>query len=149
DGLDALFSTETLDFVDICTPPSSHAGVIERALQADLHVLCEKPLVTRVADGKRVAAAAARTGRVVHSVHNWLKAPACRKISDLIEQGTIGQPRSIRWRTVRTQPAVTAVNGDGGNWRAEPAIAGGGILVDHGWHALYCVLCWGGVPRAI
>src|SRR5262249_28453186 len=30
-----------------------------------------------------------------------------------------------------------------------PAIAGGGILFDHGWHALYCVAHWAGAPRAI
>jgi predicted dehydrogenase len=28
-------------------------------------------------------------------------------------------------------------------------IAGGGILFDHGWHALYCVARWGGAPRGI
>jgi predicted dehydrogenase len=144
-----LLSGETLDFVDICTPPSSHAALIKQALEADLHVLCEKPLVTRVADAQIVAAAAVRTGRVVHTVHNWLKAPICRKISALIAEGAIGRPRSIRWQTLRTQPAV-AVSPDGGtNWRVDPTIAGGGILFDHGWHALYCMVRWGGAPRAI
>ena len=149
DSADALMSGETLDFVDICTPPSSHAALIQQALQAGLHVLCEKPLVTRPADAQHVAAAAARAGRVVHAVHNWLKAPICLKISALIAEGAIGRTRSIRWRTLRTQPAV-AVGPDGGaNWRVDPAIAGGGILLDHGWHALYCVVRWGGAPRGI
>ena len=148
DSVDALFSREVLDFVDICTPPGIHAALIEQALQAGLHVLCEKPLVTRVDDGKLVAKAAARAGRVVHAVHNWLKAPACRKISDLIAAGTIGQTRSIRWRTVRTQPA-SAVVAASGNWRMDPAIAGGGILFDHGWHAFYCLMRWGGEPRTV
>jgi predicted dehydrogenase len=144
-----LLSGETLDFVDICTPPSSHAALIKQALEADLHVLCEKPLVTRLADAQIVTATAARAGRVVHTVHNWLKAPICRKISALIAEGAIGRPRSIRWRTLRTQPAV-AVTPDGGtNWRVDPTIAGGGILFDHGWHALYCMVRWGGAPRAV
>jgi predicted dehydrogenase len=147
--VDDLLSGETLDFVDICTPPSSHAALIKQALQAGLHVICEKPLVTRLADAQFVAAASASAGRVVYTVHNWLKAPICLKISALIAEGAIGSPRSIRWRTLRTQPAVAFGPEAGTNWRIDPAIAGGGILFDHGWHALYCIVRWGGAPRAI
>jgi predicted dehydrogenase len=43
----------------------------------------------------------------------------------------------VRWETLRTKPAVTA--GEEGNWRLDPALAGGGVLFDHGWHALYVV----------
>ena len=149
ESVDDLLSGETLDFVDICTPPGSHATLIKRALDSGLHVLCEKPLVTRVKDAQIVAAAAARTGRIVHTVHNWLKAPICLKISALIAEGTIGTVRSVRWRTLRTQPAVAFTPDGGKNWRVDPAIAGGGILFDHGWHALYCILRWAGVPRGI
>jgi predicted dehydrogenase len=149
DSVEDLLSGESLDFVDICTPPGSHAALIKQALEADLHVLCEKPLVTRLADAHLVATAAAKAGRVVHVVHNWLKAPICVKVSALIAEGALGRIRSIRWRTLRTQPAVAVATDDGTNWRVDPAIAGGGILFDHGWHALYCVVRWGGAPRAI
>jgi predicted dehydrogenase len=147
--IDDLLSDKTLDFVDICAPPGSHAQLIERALDAGVHVLSEKPLVTRVEDAKRVVAAAARAGRVLHAVHNWLEAPICRKISALIGEGAIGAVRSVRWRTLRTQPAI-AVSADGvANWRVDPGQAGGGILFDHGWHALYCVTRWAGVPIGV
>ena len=149
ESVDELLAGETLDFTDICTPPSSHASLIEQALQSGLHVLCEKPLVTRLADAQRVRAAATSAGRTVHAVHNWLKAPMCLKISALIAEGAIGRTRSIRWRTLRTQPAVAVAPDGGTNWRVDPAIAGGGILLDHGWHALYCMARWGGAPRSI
>jgi predicted dehydrogenase len=149
DSVADLLSGEVLDFVDICAPPSSHAALIKQALQANLHVLCEKPLVTRAADAQLVEAAAARTGRLVYTVHNWLKAPICQRISVLIAEGAIGRAQSIRWRTLRTQPAVAVAAQGAANWRADPAIAGGGILFDHGWHALYCILRWAGAPRAI
>jgi predicted dehydrogenase len=149
ESVDELLSGETLDFVDICTPPSSHVTFIRQALAAGLHVLCEKPLVTRLADAQLVAAASASAGRIVHAVHNWLKAPICLKISALIAEGTIGRPRSIRWRTLRTRPAVAVAAEGGTNWRVDPAIAGGGILFDHGWHALYCIVRWAGAPRGI
>ena len=149
DTVDDLLLREGLDFVDICAPPGNHAELIGRALDAGLHVLSEKPLVTRVDDATRLASAAARAGRVLHTVHNWLKAPICLKISALIDEGAIGAVRSARWRTLRTEPA-TAVTAPGvANWRVDPQLAGGGILFDHGWHALYCVARWGGVPRSI
>jgi predicted dehydrogenase len=147
--VDDLLAREELDFVDICAPPGSHAALIEQALNAGFHVLSEKPLVTRVEDAKPLAEAAVRIGRVLHTVHNWLEAPICRKISSLIDEGAIGEVRSVRWRTLRTQPAI-AVSADGvTNWRVDPAMAGGGILFDHGWHALYCVMRWAGVPVSV
>ncbi len=149
DTVDDLLGGETLDFVDICAPPGSHAKPIGRALDADLHVLCEKPLVTRVEDAEIAAAAAARAGRVLHTVHNWLKAPICLRISALIDEGAIGAVRSVRWRTLRTQPATAAGQDGVTNWRVDPALAGGGILFDHGWHALYCVARWAGIPRSV
>jgi predicted dehydrogenase len=148
-SVDELLSGEQLDFVDICTPPGSHADLIERALQSGLHVLCEKPLVIRLPDAQAIAVASASAGRIVHTVHNWLKAPICLKISALIADGAIGRVRSTRWQTLRTQPAAAVVPEGGTNWRADPAIAGGGILFDHGWHALYCVVRWAGVPRGL
>jgi predicted dehydrogenase len=146
--VDALLSDRTLDFVDICTPPSSHATLIKRALDARLHVLCEKPLVTQIGDAQAVVAAAAGSGRAVHTVHNWLKAPICSRISALVDEGAVGTVKTVRWQTLRTEPAVT-VTSDGNNWRADPAVAGGGILFDHGWHALYCVVRWLGIPRGV
>jgi predicted dehydrogenase len=147
--VDDLLAGEKLDFVDICAPPGSHAALIERALRAGLHVLSEKPLVTRVEDAKRVGAAAVRAGRVLHTVHNWLEAPICRQISALVDGGAIGAVRSVRWRTLRTQPAI-AVSADGAtNWRVDPEMAGGGILFDHGWHAIYCVMRWAGAPIGV
>jgi predicted dehydrogenase len=149
DTVDDLLLRERLDFVDVCAPPGSHAEIVARALDAGLHVLSEKPLITRVDDAWRLASAAARAGRVLYTVHNWLKAPICLRISALIDEGAIGAVRSVRWRTLRTQPA-TAVTAPGvANWRIDPKLAGGGILFDHGWHALYCVARWGGVPHSV
>jgi len=147
--LDRLLSEEALDFVDICTPPGSHAGLIRQALRAGLHVLCEKPLVTRAPDAQMIAAAAGAAGRAVYTVHNWLEAPICRKISELIAAGAIGAVRSVGWRTLRTRPAA-GLGAETANWRVDPAAAGGGILFDHGWHALYCVMRWlGAAPQSV
>lgn len=148
DTVDDLLASEALDFVDICTPPASHGALIRRAVDAGLDVLCEKPLIIQPEDA--VALVTTRAGRVVHSVHNWLQAPICRKITSLVAEGAIGSVRSIDWQTLRTRPAVVVGTNDIENWRVNPAVAGGGVLVDHGWHALYCVIHWtGSAPRGI
>ena len=144
-----LLSGETLDFIDICAPPGEHANLIIQALDAGLSVLSEKPFVTRFEDGRSVAIAARRAEKIVHTVHNWLKAPICQTISSLVDRGAVGAVRGVQWRTLRTQPAVAAGPAGVKNWRVDPKLAGGGILFDHGWHALYCVARWAGVPRAI
>src|SRR4029078_7755338 len=99
-----LLSDKTLDFVDICTPPSSHAALIKRALDARFHVLCEKPLATRIEDAQAIAAAAAGRGRAGHTVHNWLTAPICERMSALVDEGAVGTVRTVRWQTLRTEP---------------------------------------------
>ena len=148
--VDELLAAETPDFVDICTSPASHAALVEQVLAAGAHVLCEKPLTIAAADTLRLAERAAAAGRVVHTVHNWLEAPVCRKITALIAGGAVGAVRSVAWETRRTQPAVAVAAGGAVNWRLDPRIAGGGILIDHGWHALYCVNAWtGGEPVAV
>ena len=141
DTSDALYAAEDLDFVDICTPPAQHADDIRTALDHGLHVLCEKPLVSAIDQLAPIAAHAAQQKCIVHTVHNWLQAPPVRKITELVDNGTIGTVTDCRWQTIRNKPAAAATS-DTENWRTDPKLAGGGILVDHGWHALYIVLRW-------
>ncbi len=144
----ALLEDPTLDFVDVCTPPSSHAALIGAALERGLHVLCEKPLVGAPAELRRLAALAEARGRVLHTVHNWHHAPMVARTRALVEDGTIGRVTGAAWDTLRVRPAVTV--GDGANWRVDPAIAGGGVLSDHGWHVFYILPRWlGAVPTAV
>lgn len=148
DSPEDLLAREPLDFVDISTPPSSHAPLILAALGRGLHVLCEKPLVRTPDELRVVAAAAASAGRALHTVHNWHHAPILSLAADLIRDGEIGPVRRIVWETLRTKPA--AVSGSDANWRVDPAIAGGGVLSDHGWHVFYILPAWVGErPRSV
>src|SRR5262249_58763598 len=73
-----LLSEAALDFVDICTPPSSHAALISSALERGLHVLCEKPLVGARDDLASLTRLAERTRRGLYTGHNWHPAPTPR-----------------------------------------------------------------------
>ena len=143
DSAESLLVEEQLDFVDICTPPSSHAGLITGALARGLHVLCEKPLVCSREDLDAVTRLAERTGRVVHTVHNWHHAPIIRRTTELVAERTLGRITRIEWETLRTGPAPIR-DGQSANWRLDPALAGGGILTDHGWHVFYLLRRWMG-----
>src|SRR2546422_6655720 len=125
DSSEELLADARLDFVDIATPPSSHAPLIRRALERGLHVLCEKPLVHSLDDLGALRALAGRMGRVLHTVHNWHHAPIVRRTAALVREGAIGRVTRVDWHTLRTRPAVTN-DGDEENWRFGPPIAGGG-----------------------
>lgn len=145
----ALLAAESLDFVDICTPPSSHAPLIRDALAGGLHVLCEKPLVHAADDLAALTALAVERARVLHTVHNWHHAPMVARTREAVERGDIGRVTAASWETLRVQPAAVAA-GAGPNWRLDPAIAGGGVLSDHGWHVFYILQRWlGGAPTAV
>src|SRR5574337_1946782 len=153
----AMLAAEALDFLDICTPPGTHASLTRLALGRGLHVLCEKPLVLSLGELQSVRCAQAESGRVVHTVHNWLYAPIILKATELIQAGRIGTVQRVSWQVLRREPSVAVGPATGAaektgpdNWRLDPAMAGGGILLDHGWHALYIILRWlGHAPRTI
>jgi len=138
-----LYENETkLDFVDIATPPHLHALQALEALQRGLHVLCEKPLTFSMDELKTLEKAAKKKKRVVYPIHNWKYAPIFKKLSELLDLKAVGKVRHAEWHVLRTKPSVTA--DAKGNWRTDPRAAGGGILMDHGWHAFYLV---GGMTR--
>ncbi len=132
--MDEAITRGDLDFVDICTPSSSHAALAEKALRAGLHVLCEKPLVTSVESLERVEAAK-ESGCVLFTVNNWRYAPLWVKTRELLLGRGLGPVRSVSLSVLRPP------NSGGGNsdWRRRLETAGGGILLDHGWHQLYLV----------
>lgn len=135
-----LLASEQLDFVDIAAPPALHAAAIEAAAAAGVHVLCEKPLTTSISEYRRIQAAVQGAGTVLHTVHNWKYSEAFLAVSALVRDGLLGPLRSVSFETERN--GCAAATGD--NWRMDRAVGGGGILVDHGWHAFYLMLALAG-----
>jgi predicted dehydrogenase len=150
DSLESLLANERLDFVDICAPPTAHAPAVRQALERGLHVLCEKPLVLAPGELDELSALARSRNRALATVHNWRHAPQLARAGELLRSGAIGPARRCRWQVYRDRPsAAVAGSGTAENWRLDPALSGGGILTDHGWHALYVIPEWMGAPRMI
>ena len=127
-----------IDFVDICTPPAHHAEQIAECVGNGWHVLCEKPLVTRSDQLREISAQSV----AIVPVHNWKYAPIVRRATELLRAGKIGELERVEISVLRRQPAASS----GQSWRGDAALAGGGIVMDHGWHAIYLVLNWFGEP---
>ena len=134
-SLEALLETEShLDFLDLATPPWLHGRQVLMALERSLHVLCEKPLTLDTVEYRRIVETAQRRDRAVFTVNNWAYAPIWAKAADLSAASALGEVHHCELHAVRTRPSVAAGHKD---WRTDANLAGGGILVDHGWHNLY------------
>jgi hypothetical protein len=66
------------DAVAVCAPDAHHPELVEAALLAGCHVLCEFPLAPTAAEARRLLALAARSGRVLHVEHIELLGGAAR-----------------------------------------------------------------------
>lgn len=135
DTLEALLSSEkSLDALIVCSPPKFHAEAVLAGLRAGLHVLCEKPLTLDLDAFRAIESAAREARRCAYSINNWAFSPQWSRLLAIAASGRLGTLRQAEIRVLRTQPSVSALPGD---WRKDPAVSGGGILVDHGWHNLY------------
>lgn len=141
-----LLASERPAFVDVTAPPAHHADAVAAAIIARRHVLVEKPLATTIAQAESLLAASQRAGVALVTAHNWHHAPAFRAAREAIAAGAIGRPGRIEFVTRRTEPA-----GGPGSWRLDASVAGGGILMDHGWHQIYlaCSLLGAGAPQSV
>ncbi|MBO3736634.1 Gfo/Idh/MocA family protein [Actinoplanes flavus] len=134
---DQMLDHETPDFIDICTPPNTHADYIGLGLHHDLHVLCEKP-VLMPHDGHydhlldQITAA----DKVFYPCHNYKFAPILATMQQVVHDPDFGDVLGARFRTLRRGHAV-GVGEWNPHWRRDPLIAGGGILRDHGPHSVY------------
>jgi predicted dehydrogenase len=77
------------------TPPACHAETAIALLERGLHVLCEKPMATSVADAEAMVACADQQQRVLDVVHNFQFASAMIRARSLLERGLLGELTAI------------------------------------------------------
>jgi predicted dehydrogenase len=117
--------------VVVATTNDALAEVSRFALEAGKHVLVEKPAARSIEELDVLIAAAGRSGTQVRVGFNHRYHPALQKARNLVDSGVLGDLMFVRGRY-----------GHGGRlgyekeWRADPAIAGGGELIDQGVHLI-------------
>lgn len=120
-----------VDAVLVATTNDALAPVTLAAVQHGKHVLVEKPAARNPWELEPVIEAARRSGAVVKVGFNHRFHPAFLKARELFDAGGVGPLLYVRGRY-----------GHGGRigydreWRADPAVAGGGELLDQGVHLI-------------
>ncbi len=136
-----LAKEDKLDFIDIATPPVNHAEIALEAARRGLHVLCEKPLTTTVAEALSLVEAAKQHRRVIFPAHNYKHAPVVKFAAEVIKSGRIGTVRAVTLNTFRTTHAKGLPEWRT-DWRRDKKTSGGGIAMDHGSHSFYLTFAW-------
>lgn len=141
---DAMLDEAGLDAVVIATPSSSHAGMVQAALERDLHVFCEKPLTLSPTDTGRIVEIGRERGLVTQvGYHNRFVA-AFREIKTLLEAGAIGEVTHIFGEAYG--PVVLKAKGK--TWRSRHS-EGGGCLYDYAAHVINLVNWYLGEPVGV
>jgi predicted dehydrogenase len=138
----ALLAEADITGVDICSPPATHAALIESACRCGLStVISEKPFVLTEEEYARVARAREVSGSRIISVNNWMHSHLHRRVCRVIVAGWIGEVKRVELRTGRPDAAKGSPDWMP-LWRTDLEHSGGGVILDHGWHQLYLLMSW-------
>ncbi len=124
---------ESVDAVYVCTWTAEHPRLVAEAARRGLAVFCEKPLAIDLAGATEMVAAVGQAG-VVNQVGLVLRdSPAFLMLRDLVGRGDAGRVMSVVFRNDQFIPIQGHYASD---WRADPAKAGSGALLEHSIHDL-------------
>ena len=130
-----------IEAVSIATPNSLHYAVCKAALEAGLHVVCEKPLCFTSEEAEALVALAKAKNRVVGVTYGYSGHQMIQQARQMIRHGDLGEIRIINmsfafggynWKIEQTNPAA--------KWRFDPTKAGPSFaLGDVGTHPLFII----------
>ncbi len=131
-----LLRSGLVDAVDIAVPHRFHAPVCLGAARTRTPFLSEKPLATSLKQADEIIAEVKRNDIPAGIMHNYLNRPSTAAALSAIEAGRIGRPFMFRMEHMGSGWYVGAAAYDP-TWRSRREDAGGGALLDNGYHNLY------------
>ncbi len=131
-----LINDPGVNAVYIATPPSSHEEYAIAAINAGKPVYVEKPMALNYESAKRMAGAAEQKNIKLVVAHYRREWPMFKKIKELINDKTIGEPVSARIAFYRPPMSKEDLADEKKAWRVNPAISGGGLFHDLAPHQL-------------
>jgi predicted dehydrogenase len=127
-----------IEAVAIVTPNHMHFGPARTFLEAGIHVICDKPLTSSLADARKLAAIVEKSGKVFVLTHNYTGYPMIRQAREMVHKGVLGKIRVVQaeypqdWLTTN----IEASGQKQAAWRVDPKRSGaGGSTGDIGTHA--------------
>ena len=91
-----LLELKELDAVIVATPLYLHAHIVIDALDAGIHVFCEKAMARTLEDTKKMADAHYRTGNILHVGHQRLFDPKYLKGMEMVHNNELGPITQMR-----------------------------------------------------
>jgi myo-inositol 2-dehydrogenase / D-chiro-inositol 1-dehydrogenase len=119
-----LLASGQCDAVIIATPNITHVDIMRKALSTPLHILVEKPLVTRIEDGlELIERARAKPGGIVWVAHEYRYMPPVAEAIRIVHEGGVGRVHQVAIREHR-EPFYPKV----GDWNRFTANTGGTLV---------------------
>ncbi len=115
-----LIEAPDIDVVHVCTPNATHFGLVEQALGAGKHVVCEKPLATSAAEAARLDELADQAGVVGAVPFVYRYYPMVREVRERVRRGEAGRLSVLHGCYLQDWLAWESDD----NWRVDPASGG-------------------------
>jgi predicted dehydrogenase len=126
-----------IEAVAIVTPNNVHFAPAKLFLESGIHVICDKPLTSTLADARALAAIKPAKGAKFLLTHNYTGYPLVRQAREMVKAGMLGKIRVVQaeypqdWLTEAADPGNKQAA-----WRTDPKQSGaGGAIGDIGTHA--------------
>lgn len=141
-----LLADDSIDVVDICTPHHLHHPMAMAAFKAKKHVITEKPIAMTLKQADEMMAGAKKAKKRLFVALNQRMFPAHIEAKKIIDEGEIGEPFLGIVNIIGNE--LSRMN-DPKSWKGDWKRAGGGALIDTGYHAVYMLQHFLGPARAV
>lgn len=136
---DAILENPDIDAVFVCTPNYRIVPLCKRGLELGKHVFSEKPPAFTAAEVEMVREVEKVSGKRLMYGFNHRHHGSIERMKSIVDRGEMGK---ILWMRGRYGKEVDDSYFSG--WRADPSLAGGGIMLDQGIHMLDLFLHFAG-----
>lgn len=125
--------------VSIATPNSTHYEICKAALEAGLHVVCEKPITFTTEEAEELKTISQQKGRVLAVMYGYTGFPMVQQAREMVERGDLGEIRVVNMQFAHGFHNIEhEKNNPGLKWRVSPEVSGPTYVIgDIGTHAFY------------
>ncbi len=129
-----------IEAVSIVTPNHMHFAPAKEFLKRGIHVICDKPLTSTLADARKLAKIVAESGALFILTHNYTGYPMVRQARAMVASGELGDVRLVQMEYPQDWLAepIEQTGQKQAAWRTDPRQSGaGGAIGDIGTHAYH------------